>query len=161
MIRPALLLSFALQANLALAAAPPLPEKIEILAAEFGLFEDSRPGELDLVPTTVVPRKQGQRYGWVIELRTRSKSVAVREEYLLPTPAAAAGKSTPPPSDPLSESLQVDAQRRHQVSQRQLIPVDGRIYGEWSIGPKEPPGPRHLQVVVEGQVAARFKYEVK
>ena len=43
----------------------------------------------------------------------------------------------------------------------QLVPVDGRIYGEWSVGPQEPAGPRRLEVVVEGQVAASFAFEVK
>jgi hypothetical protein len=41
------------------------------------------------------------------------------------------------------------------------VPIDGRIYGEWIIGQGEPAGRRHLQVIVEGQVAGSFEYEVK
>ena len=55
----------------------------------------------------------------------------------------------------------IPLERRNQVSQRHLVPVDGQIFGEWEIGPGEPPGQRHLQVLIEGRVAASFEYEVK
>jgi len=108
-------------------AAPPLPKDeapVEIISAEFGIFDASTPGELAFEPTDVVPHQIGQRYGWSIEVRTTRRSLAVREEYLLPptTPVPAA-------SDPLSASLNIPNQRRSQVSQRQLVPVGGRIYG--------------------------------
>ena len=61
----------------------------------------------------------------------------------------------------MSESLDVPAQRRNQVSQRQLVPVEGKIYGEWAIGSSEPAGHRHLQVIIEGQVAASFEFDVR
>lgn len=57
--------------------------------------------------------------------------------------------------------MTIPLQRRNQVSQRQLVPVDGRIYGEWEVAPGEPSGHRHLQVVIEGEVAASFEYDVK
>ena len=41
------------------------------------------------------------------------------------------------------------------------MPQEGRIFGEWEIGPGEPPGRRHLQVVIEGEVAASFEYDVR
>jgi len=39
--------------------------------------------------------------------------------------------------------------------------VDGKIYGEWAIGPNEPGGHRRLQVLIENEVAARFEFDVK
>lgn len=142
-------------------AAPPVPATapVEIVSAEFGLFDASNPRELAFEPSNVVPRREGQHYGWVIELRTSQRTVTVSEEYLLPTPqkAAKAEKAV----DPVSESLEIPTYRRSQVSLRQLAPMDGRIYGEWAVGPKEPPGHRRLQVLVEGQVAATFEYDVK
>ena len=74
----------------------------------------------------------------------------------MPTP----GKADQP-IDPLAESLGLKNERRSQVSQRQLVPDEGRIYGEWAIGPNEPAGRRQLQVIIEGQVAASFNFEVK
>jgi hypothetical protein len=134
-------------------AAPP----VEIVSAEFGVFDASTPGELAFEPTDVVPRREGQRYGWIIELRTKKRSVAVREEYLLPTTATEAGGKM----NAAGDRLDIPLPRRNQVSQRQLVPVEGRIYGEWAIGPGEPSGRRHLQVIVEDEVAGSFEYEVK
>jgi len=139
-------------------SATPAPKEppVEIVSAEFGVFEAEAPGELVFEPSNVIPHKVGQRYGWIIEVRTAKRSVSVREEYLLPTPAKA--REAAPSAN---ETLDIPSQRRHQVSQRQLVPVEGKIYGEWSIGPNEPAGHRQLQVVVEGDVAASFGYDVK
>ena len=133
-------------------AAP--PARVEILNAEFGLFDARNEKSLVFVPTHTVPHREGQRYGWVIELRTRQRAVSVSEEYILP----------PPPEnkpDALAESLGLTNERRTQVSQRRLVPVEGKIYGEWAIGPQEPAGKRTLQVIVEGAEPVRFEYEVK
>ena len=127
---------------------------VEIVSAEFGIFDESNPQEMVFEPTSVVPHKVGQRYGWIIEVRTGKRSLSVREEYVLPAPV----QKNP---DALSESLNVPIQRRNQVSQRQLVPVDGKIYGEWAVGPNEPAGHRQLQVVIEGQPGAIFQFDVK
>ncbi len=141
-------------------AAPPSPAvapvTVELVSAEFGTFDDSNPNEMVFEPTRLIPHRQGQRYGWAIALRTKLRSVSVSEEYLLPN----ASKSSASPGN--SELvMDIPQARRNQVSQRQLVPVDGMIYGEWVIGPNEPAGRRHLQVVIEGQEAARFQFEVK
>ena len=96
----------------------------------------------------------GQRYGWVIELRTKVRAVSVSEEYILPP-------LTETKPDPLAEALGLKNERRNQVSQRRLVPVEGKIYGEWEIGPQEPAGKRTLQVIVEGAEPVRFEYEVR
>lgn len=139
-------------------AAEPAPPQVTIVSAEFGLFDASNPDELAFQPTLEVPHVVGQRYGWVIELRAPRRSVEVIEEYLI---AGKPATVTTNSDDPVRESLAIPTQRRNRVSQRQLVPVDGRIYGEWGIGPQEPAGVRELQVTVEGVVAATFRYEVK
>ena len=135
-------------------AEPPAPLPVDIVGAEFGVFNTNDSGEQTFTQATVVPHRVSQRYGWIIEVATARRSLSVREEYLLPNTAK-------PPTDPVSENLYIPLQRRNQVSQRQLVPVDGKIYGEWAIGPNEPAGHRHLQVVVEDQVAASFEFDVK
>jgi hypothetical protein len=129
---------------------------VEVVAAEFGVFDASDPQRVIFEPTRIVPHREGQRYGWMIELRGAKRSVSVREEYLLPS-RAVEGRT----DSAEGTKLVIPLDRRNQVSQRQLVPVDGRIYGEWSIGPQEPPGRRQLDVVVEGQVAASFEFEVR
>lgn len=154
-----LLIVIALALPVLARAAPPkaAPAALEIVSAEFGIFDASNPREIVFEPTSVVPHREGQRYGWMIELRTKKRSLAVREEYILPTAATEAG-----PTGKITESgLNIPLPRRNQVSQRQLVPVGGRITGEWAIGPGEPPGRRYLQVIVEGELAGSFEYEVK
>lgn len=152
----ALLAGLLFLAGTALAASPvKIQAPMEILSAEFGLFDTSNPREIAFEPAHVVPLREGQRYGWIIELRTKKRSLAVREEYLLPTAASEAG----PRFGPTGGTIPLP--RRHQVSQRQLVPVDGRIVGEWAVGPNEPAGRRHLQVYVEGELAGSFEYEVQ
>ena len=160
MMREILLLGFACMAGISGAATSAQVESpVEIVSAEFGIFDASNPRELVFEPTRVVPHRQGQRYGWIIEVRSRRSSLSVREEYLLASPKTAlkANEAT----DSISESLSLPVQRRNQVSQRQLVPVDSKIHGEWAVGPNEPAGHRHLQVVIEGQLAASFEYDVK
>lgn len=122
--------------------------------AEFGIFDASNPKETVFEPTLVVPHKSGQRYGWIIELKTAKRSVAVREEYLIESTETFKEEAG-------GQRLIIPQERRNQVSQRQLVPVDGRIYGEWAIGPREPPGKRRLQVLVEDQPPVVFEYEVR
>jgi len=137
------------------AAAEPLA--VDIISAEFGRFDARNPREIVFEPGDVVPHQVGQRYGWIIEVRTSKRSLSVSEEYLLPS--AEATRTSPDSS--ATEVWNIPQGRSNQVSQRQLVPVDGKIYGEWAIGPNEPAGHRHLQVLIEGRVAASFEYDVK
>ena len=131
------------------------PAAVDIIRAEFGIFDVSNPREMTFMPTHIIPQRIGQRYGWVITLRTGQRSLSVSEEYLLAPKAESANT----PVNPDGELVRLE--RRNQVSQRQLVPVDGQIFGEWEIGPSDPTGPRHLQVLIEGEVVASFKYEVR
>jgi hypothetical protein len=130
----------------------------EIVRAEFGLFDSSAPGENFFSPTNTVPRKVGQRYGWIIELRTHERSLLVREEYVLPNKlpvnAPVAGTTT-------NDALLIANPRRHQVSERRLVPHEGRIVGEWAIGAGEAPGPRTLAITIEGTDGVQFDYRVE
>ena len=140
-------------------SAPPSQKpEIEIVSAEFGRFEVSNtPDETIFVPAIVVPHRSGQRYGWVIELRSAPRSVSVREEYLLAPTASAAVEG----ANAADGSRTLVLPRRSQVSQRQLVPVDNRIYGEWAVGPGEPAGHRRLEVIVEDVPAAHFEFDVE
>jgi hypothetical protein len=130
--------------------------KVQIVRAEFGVFGSGDDGVQIFEPASVVPHKVGQRYGWVIDVQTRVRSLSVREEYVLPISGG-----DPDAMDLLNGSILIRIPRRNQVSQRQLVPVEGRIYGEWALGPDEPAGRRNLQVIIENQAIANFEFEVK
>ena len=129
--------------------------EVEIIAGEFGLFDASDPQRVVFQEAHVVPLRKGQRYGWMIEVRTKKRALSVREEYLLPGSASEQFSETP------EGTKQVIPLKRHsQISQRQLVPVDGRVFGEWSVGPQEPAGQRQMNVIVEDQVVS-FEFEVR
>ena len=156
-IRSLLTAVLALAAGIVMAA-PPVPAEpaVKIVHAEFGLFESSKPEELTLVPTNVVPLVVGQHYGWVIEVQTTRRRLAVREEYVTPLPVTA--QIAP---SPLTEYLTITDEKRVLHSQKQLVPLEGKIYGESVITPSDRSGHRRLQVVVEGQVGASFEFDVE
>ena len=142
----------ALHVPLAFAESP----QVEIILSEFGVFDATDPQQVVFEATQTIPHREGVRYGWMIEVRTTKRSLSVREEYLLPNSA----------DEQHSEStegtkLVIPQERRSQVSQRQLVPVDGQIFGEWSIGPREPAGRRRLNVIIEDQAAVIFEFEIK
>ena len=155
MIRRATILLSLLLAGLPATTTAQAPG-VEIVGAEFGIFDASDSRAVAFAPTRVVPHREGQRYGWVIEVQTARRSLSVREEYLLPNPV-----KQPKSDDPIVADLEMPLSRHNQISQRQLVPVEGKIYGEWEVGPDEPAGHRHLQVVIEDQVAASFEFDVK
>ena len=130
--------------------ASPAGPRVQIGAASFGLFDASTPGELSFEAGKVVPLRVGQRYGWVIEVQTRKRRVSVREEYLLPPKAG---------ENDRTDIIMMETRR--QVSQRELAVIDGKIYGEWSVGQGEPAGHRRLQVFVDNELAGDFEYDVK
>ncbi|HET7774764.1 MAG TPA: hypothetical protein VFK74_00180, partial [Azospira sp.] len=103
-----------------------------------------------------VPHVLGQRYGWVIEVETKKQNLSVSEEYVVPHPNK--GSET---ELEVARNLGLSNDKRIQVSQRILRPQEGHIYAEWSVGPNEPVGHRRLQVLIDGEVAARFEFDVK
>lgn len=162
-MKPSLLFLAASLISFPFAASANQTAGVDIIRAEFGLFDASNPAEIVFEPGTTVPRKNGQRYGWVIDVRTSHRSLVVREAYVLATPGSVSPTTTatPPAPGAHSERIDIPVLRRHEVSQRQLVPVDGKIYGEWAIGPNEPAGHRHLQVTIENEAIADFEYDVQ
>jgi hypothetical protein len=153
----AFLLAFALCLSVPAPADAPEKNGVEIVRAEFGLFDTGdSPKETVFTEASVVPRREGRRYGWIIEVRTKKRSLSVREEYLLPPSAA-------PKTNENSGNIVFDIpmERRVQVSQRQLVPAGNQIVGEWSVGPGEPAGCRRLQVIIEDKLAADFEFDVE
>lgn len=164
MMRKFLLAVLAFGANAAVAATP-----VSIVSAEFGIFAGDTGDELVFSPSAVVPLKTGQRYGWVIEVRGQQRSVAVREEALLPAastpttgpttaPATTAASTPPAASDGNTITLPFDRYRL--LSQRQLVPIAGRIFGEWTVKAEDEAGAHRLRVTVEEHAPVEFDYEL-
>ena len=157
MMRKTLMFLCSIVAGIAIAASPNQEEApVEILSASFGTFDSAGPNELVLAPSNVVPLKLGQRYGWVVEVRTRKRSLAIREEFVFPPKS----KNQVFPNL-VSESLNFPTPRRALAGERQLVPMEGKIYGESTVSSNDSAGHRMLQIFIEGQLGPRFEYDIE
>lgn len=143
-----------LAAGLPARAAPAAPD-VEIVKTEFGIFEDDGSDQLGFGATGEIPFAIGQPYGWLIEVRTTKKSLAVREEILLPrdTPAA-------PDRDDSSIGIPANPESLLGFNERRVPVSDGMIFGERRIGPTDKPGTYRLRIYVERKLTATFDYSV-
>jgi hypothetical protein len=143
-----------LTAGLQALAAPAAPD-VEIIKAEFGIFEDDGSDQLGFGATSDIPFTPGQPYGWLIEVKTTKKSLAVREEVLIPqdTVAASGSNESDLAMPTMRESLLSLNERRVPVS-------DGMIFGERRIRAEDKAGRYRLRVYVERKLTATFDYNV-
>jgi hypothetical protein len=134
---------------------PPTPD-IEVIHAEFGLFNPSPSGEWVLTPSAIVPLKKGQHYGWSILLKTNKPRVKWREEFTLPSPPRTWGGDELPVAnqtisqDHLTSVVEVDA-----------IPIEGVIENIWELAPGDPKGHYIIRVTIDGGSPQVFEFDVQ
>jgi hypothetical protein len=126
-----------------------------VLKAEAGQFLAHGSGAPTFVPSTVVPLKDGQFYGWRIVLKTSKNVVQVDETLTLPQEPRTWGDP-----DPLVKR-KTSADGRTATSQLHLRPEDGVIYQNWAISTGDPRGQYVFRVSVEGGPEHVFKLDVR
>ena len=137
------------------APTPPAPAgKVQIVATQFGLFTGGGAAPPSFVPSTLVPFKPGQNYGWFAIVRTDSPVVHWREEFTLPTPPKTWGaKDKAGPRN-------VSADGRTSTTDGQSTPQGGVIAHAWSVLPDDPTGHYVIRLYVEGELVKVFEFEV-
>jgi hypothetical protein len=134
---------------------PPMPD-IEVLHADFGLFNPSPTGDLMLTPSAVVPLKKGQHYGWSIVLRTSKPKVRWREELTLPSPPSTwANDELPAASQAISQD------RMTSIVELDTIPIDGVIENIWEVTPGDPKGHYIIRVTIDGGNQQVFEFDLR
>ncbi|MGA7179984.1 MAG: hypothetical protein WBX11_10410 [Thiobacillaceae bacterium] len=134
---------------------PPTPP-VEVLRADFGLFNASPSGGWILTRTSIIPLKKGQHYGWSILLKTNKPVVKWREEFTLPSPPVSwvsDGLTDPSQTispDHMTSILEVDA-----------IPVNGVIRNVWEVTAGDPKGHYRIRVTIEGDNQQVFEFDVR
>lgn len=147
-----LLAALALQtgASSATSSKLPPPAPFRVLKAEFGIV--TRDG---FRPSTKVPLKEGQGFGWLIQLETPRDKIRWREEIRLPAPpqtwdaGEGNGKHT------------LSADRRTSILERETPLYDGFIYNMWQISPGDPRGRYTMRVMVEDLLVSTFEFDVE
>jgi hypothetical protein len=148
-----LMAAFALQVGVSSAttekAAPP-PAQFKVLKAEFGLVA---PGGFR--PSTKVPLKDGQGFGWVIQLDTKRETIRWREELRMP----AAPQTWQ--ADENGRGHSVSADRKTSILEREARLENGLIYNFWQISPGDPKGRYSMRVMIEGMLVSTFDFDVE
>ena len=148
-----LLLAFGLLARAA--AADPAPADIQILQAEFGLFDHGPSAGPRFRAAATVPLVVDQAYGWRLVLKTTRRWVQVEEELTLPAEPGTWGDPDP------QVQRKTSADGRTATTRLQLQPVDSVITQSWSVAPGDPKGAYVLRVRVETLPERVFRFEVR
>jgi hypothetical protein len=127
------------------------PEYVQIVRAEFGLFNPSASGDLVFMPSKTVPLVVQQAYGWRILLKTNKAKIKWREEFTLPVAPVTWGDA---------ENL-VSKNRRVSVMEREVPPVDGVIFNAWTVAAGDPKGHHLMRVLIDNQYEQVFEFDVQ
>ena len=147
-----LLAALALQGSAAFATNEklPPPAPFKVLKAQFGIVV---PGGFRA--TTKVPLKNGQGFGWVIQLETPRNTIRWREELRLP----AAPQTWQ--ADETNGKHTMSADRRTSTLEREARVENGFIYNLWQISPGDPPGRYTVRVMIEDLLVSTFEFDVE
>jgi len=129
--------------------------KATVLKAESGLFTPVDAAAPGFVATTALPLKDGQAFGWRIQLRTQARMVRVREELSLPEEPKTWGD----PEPGLKRRTTPDG--RTAITELQLEPVNGVISQSWTVTSGDPKGTWVIKVRVEDGPEHVFRFNAR
>jgi hypothetical protein len=134
---------------------PPPPE-IEIVRADFGVFDLCESEERSFVPTTIVPYQEDQKYGWIMYLRTTKPKVKWREELTLPH-----SPDTWQVGDvPGHNSISADG-RTSITENEEELGASGVILNIWQVVHGDPKGRYVIHVFIEDRLERAFEFDVQ
>jgi hypothetical protein len=130
-------------------------QQVAILAAESGLFSEPSSQILSFVPSSRLPLRDGQSFGWRIKVQTTKKRVLVQEEVILPSEPKTWGD----PEPDLKRRTSPDG--RMATSQYELEPQAGYIFNSWVVTTGDPRGTWIIRVTVEGNPPQTFRFQAQ
>jgi hypothetical protein len=145
---------FLLMVCMAIACSRPSKDSVEITQAAFGVYRTPQAGRTEFQPTRVVPFAIGQRYGWLIGVKTERPRIRWREELTLPSAPATWGSER-------VGTRNVAANNRSVVTEREVAAKSGYVFNAWEINPGDPRGHYTIKVTIEGGPPRVFEFELK
>lgn len=129
--------------------------QFRVVKAQFGVVNPRGSANPGFHPSTRVPLKDGQVFGWVIELETKAQTMRWREEIRLPA-APAAWRS-----EDREARHTLSADRRTSTLEREQRLEEGMIYSFWQLEPGDPRGRYTMRVMLEGLLVSTFEFDVE
>ena len=128
---------------------------VVITQAQVGLIGPPAAATSQFVPSTTLPLKDGQEFGWRMRLQTKLTQVRVREELTLPAEPRTWGDPEP------GLKRKTSADGRTASTEMLLVPVDGVIQFTWTVTQGDPAGTWLLKVQVEDLPPQTFRLQAK
>ena len=151
------LFALSLGACLPAAAAEPAQAgaRVVITQAQAGLVGPPAAAPSQFVPSATLPLRDGQEFGWRMQLQTKLTQVRVREELTLPAEPRTWGD----PEPGLKRKTSTDG--RTATTELLLTPVNGVIQFTWTVTQRDPAGTWLLKVQVEDLPPQTFRLQAK
>ncbi len=131
------------------------PADVQIIRAEFGLFNSSTSDGIVFVPSKTVPLVEGQGYGWRILLKTNKSKIKWREEFTLPSAPITWGDAEAQGINSVSKNRKVS------VMEREDSPVEGVIFNTWTVARGDPTGHYFMRVIIDKRYERVFEFDVQ
>lgn len=126
--------------------------KITINKSEFGVRIVDAKGKVNFFPTTKVPLKKGDAYGWQIKLQNYRGKVKWHEVLHLP-------KAPETWATQEDDNFSISADGTTAITKRTQTSTNGVIENFWKIAPGDPLGKHKIEVYVDEQLVAAFEFE--
>ncbi|WP_201447918.1 hypothetical protein [Calothrix sp. PCC 7507] len=129
------------------------PQAITVNKAEFGVERVDSPGKFTFIPTMRVPFREGNRYGWRIQLKDYKGEVTWKEILRLPKRPETWGTTS-------TENFAISPTGEEAVTTRTVKTTDGVIKNFWTITPGDPPGKHKIEVYAGDRLLGSFDFEI-
>lgn len=143
------LLSLLLLVGLARADQVEVAPDLKVSSVTFGLFQQDANGSLTFVPSSEVPLRPGQYFGWRMDLATERKTVKWREELELPRAPDKWGTDT-----------QVGGDRKVGITEREEDVFNGWVVHIWKVAAGDPAGEYTLRLFLEDKPVGVLSFKV-
>jgi hypothetical protein len=128
-------------------------KQISVSKAEFGLKRVDFRGKTNVIPTTRVPLREGNIYGWRIQLKDYQSEVKWREVLRLPKPPETWGTDN-------GEDFSISRDGTTAQTKRIQSAEDGVIENFWTIAPGDPLGKYKIEVYIDDRLIGSFEFEL-
>ena len=151
------------KSSIALAANTPkynqalINQQIVVNKSEFGVKIVNSEGKVNFFPTTTVPLKEGDAYGWRITLDNYQGEVKgkVKWREVLTLPQAPETWTTEN-----NKNFSISKDGKTAISTRTVTPVNGVIENFWTISPGDPLGKHQIEVYIDERLIGTFAFEI-